>query len=404
MRWIFFYSCIIVSVLFASALAQKKTQDVTLYRGDKTTLTFSVKGDLTGLKLYFTVKQARVDSLLRKIERRNLLAGGDSAQIYAAYTSPNTTLFVTIRKIDTWDLPSGKYVYDVESVNPADSMDMQTYLTGNFNIKSDVRTPWDGTNLPDSGRTWFVLGEGNTNQDFAIYDAVLGHWIPISKDSVVELLAIEAGASVWGGISGDLNSQTDLQNALNAKLSTAALIDSDFVKKSETTNWDKDASNDLTTSTTFGGDVSGSYNSIAIADDSHNHTISNVDGLQTAIDGKASSSHTHPEIESMIKARTSIVQILIPTVDDTLFLNRYDGAAIIDSVWFKSDDSATVQIRFGADGSGTNLFSSAELITIEKTISSFNDNTIPANNEAYLYFTALGDAVTSFRFKVYWGD
>lgn len=43
----------------------------------------------------------------------------------------------------------------------------------------------------------------------------------------------------------------------------------------------------VTTSTTFGGDVSGTYNAIVIADDSHNHVISNVDGLQAALDLKA---------------------------------------------------------------------------------------------------------------------
>ena len=32
---------------------------------------------------------------------------------------------------------------------------------------------------------------------------------------------------------------------------------------------------------------------VTIADDSHNHVISNVDGLQTALDGKSSTSHTH---------------------------------------------------------------------------------------------------------------
>ena len=43
----------------------------------------------------------------------------------------------------------------------------------------------------------------------------------------------------------------------------------------------------LNTSTTFGGDVSGTYNAIVVADDSHNHIISNVDGLQAALDLKA---------------------------------------------------------------------------------------------------------------------
>ena len=42
----------------------------------------------------------------------------------------------------------------------------------------------------------------------------------------------------------------------------------------------------LTTSTAFGGDVSGAYNAIVVADDSHNHIIANVDGLQTALNGK----------------------------------------------------------------------------------------------------------------------
>ena len=46
------------------------------------------------------------------------------------------------------------------------------------------------------------------------------------------------------------------------------------------------ASTALTTSTNFGGDVSGTYNAIVIADDSHNHTIANIDGLQTALNGK----------------------------------------------------------------------------------------------------------------------
>ena len=53
---------------------------------------------------------------------------------------------------------------------------------------------------------------------------------------------------------------------------------------------------------TINGDASGSATftnlgnatlTLTVADDSHNHIISNVDGLQTALDGKASSSHTH---------------------------------------------------------------------------------------------------------------
>lgn len=53
---------------------------------------------------------------------------------------------------------------------------------------------------------------------------------------------------------------------------------------------------------TLGGDASGSVSfdgskdvtlTVTVADDSHNHTIANVDGLQTALDGKAASDHNH---------------------------------------------------------------------------------------------------------------
>ena len=49
---------------------------------------------------------------------------------------------------------------------------------------------------------------------------------------------------------------------------------------------------DVTGSTSFDG--SGNVSITAtIADDSHNHTIANVDGLQTALDGKSATSHNH---------------------------------------------------------------------------------------------------------------
>lgn len=42
-----------------------------------------------------------------------------------------------------------------------------------------------------------------------------------------------------------------------------------------------------------GGDVTISSGVITVNDDSHNHTIANIDNLQTTLDGKASSSHSH---------------------------------------------------------------------------------------------------------------
>lgn len=45
-----------------------------------------------------------------------------------------------------------------------------------------------------------------------------------------------------------------------------------------------------------GGDVTISGGLITVNDDSHNHVISNVDGLQSALDAKAASGHTHGDI------------------------------------------------------------------------------------------------------------
>lgn len=68
---------------------------------------------------------------------------------------------------------------------------------------------------------------------------------------------------VWGGTG---NSSADLH-----------------IRRRDNGTW-KSWTEFVNSSTQFGGDVSGTYDSIVIADDSHNHVISNVDGLQSALD------------------------------------------------------------------------------------------------------------------------
>ena len=81
------------------------------------------------------------------------------------------------------------------------------------------------------------------------------------------------------------------QTALNAKIDTttanstllgitAKAADSELLDGLNSTSF-------VQTNTQFGGDVSGTYNAIVIADDSHNHVISNVDGLQSTLNVKA---------------------------------------------------------------------------------------------------------------------
>ena len=82
------------------------------------------------------------------------------------------------------------------------------------------------------------------------------------------------GAAAWGGITGTLSSQTDLQSALDGKAATShSHIIADVTGLQTALD---------------GKQAAGSY-----AAATHSHIISDVTGLQTALDGKAATSHTH---------------------------------------------------------------------------------------------------------------
>ena len=82
---------------------------------------------------------------------------------------------------------------------------------------------------------------------------------------------------------------TGLQSALDGKLSTTGNAASASKLSTARTI---SLGGDVTGSTTFDG--SGNVTITAtVADDSHNHTIANIDNLQTTLNGKASTSHTH---------------------------------------------------------------------------------------------------------------
>jgi hypothetical protein len=101
------------------------------------------------------------------------------------------------------------------------------------------------------------------------------------------------------GLAGEIfNRQTDRTNLQNqiTTLQTAtsdinnipgtlseSKIDSTIARDSEVAAAITTAeADDLTTSTNFGGDVSGTYNAISVANDSHNHTGSTISGLSTS--------------------------------------------------------------------------------------------------------------------------
>ena len=75
-------------------------------------------------------------------------------------------------------------------------------------------------------------------------------------------------------------------------------FNNDLTFTAATTLGGENASHYLNVDTEFGGDVSGTYNAITIADDSHNHVISNIDGLQNALNGKVDDSQVLTNVPS----------------------------------------------------------------------------------------------------------
>jgi len=96
---------------------------------------------------------------------------------------------------------------------------------------------------------------------------------------------------------------------LDADLTSIAGLSgtSGLLKKTAANTWSLDANSYLTgnQTITLSGDVSGSGTtsiSVTVADDSHNHIIGNVDGLQTALNAKLdSSSYTAADVLTKIK-------------------------------------------------------------------------------------------------------
>ena len=93
-----------------------------------------------------------------------------------------------------------------------------------------------------------------------------------------KLDGIEAGAT------GD-QTASEILTAIKTVDGAASGLDADLLDGQQGSYY-------LNTGTTFSGDVSGTYGAMVVADDSHNHVISNVDGLQTALDGKTTTSRT----------------------------------------------------------------------------------------------------------------
>ncbi len=114
---------------------------------------------------------------------------------------------------------------------------------------------------------------------------------------------------------------------------------------------------EVATSSTLGLIKSGtditvdSSGNVSVNDDSHNHVISNIDGLQTALDGKASSSHTHSSYvnqNAFSNIKVGSVTISADTVTDTITLVAGNNITL-------TSDEANDKITISSSGSGNGI-------------------------------------------------
>jgi hypothetical protein len=180
--------------------------------------------------------------------------------------------------------------YDTLSVGASAS------ITGDLTVGGTITvpTPVAGTNDTKVATTAFV-GDAVSTAVSGLLDGA-----PAALDTLNELAA---------ALDDDASYASTITTALAGKIGTTATFGGDvsgtydnIVISDDSHNHiignvdglqtaldaKQAASTALTTSTSFAGDVSGTYNAIVVADDSHNHIISNVDGLQTELDGKLS--------------------------------------------------------------------------------------------------------------------
>lgn len=201
----------------------------------------------------------------------------------------------------------GKTAYDHSQSTHArtDATKVEKSSTnGNIKIngtETTVYTHPSGTN--PHGTTKSDVGLGNVGNFKAVST--------VANQGLTEAEKSNARANIGAGISSFSGSYNDLTNKPTIPTvgnGTVTIKQAGTSKGTFTMNQTGNTTIELTdNNTTYGVATSSalglvksgtditvdSSGNVSVNDDSHNHVISNVDGLQSALDGKASSNHTH---------------------------------------------------------------------------------------------------------------
>lgn len=225
---------------------------------------------------------------------------------------------------------------------------------------------------------------------------------PYSMSDKVLALATEAGAKIKA-LSSSLGlkiSKTDADAAYLAKTGKAAsatladkatadkdgnVISTTYATKAENANKLDASANAVSASKwasertiTLGGDVTGSVAidgsknvtlTATVADDSHNHVISNVDGLQSALDAKASKtelesatatakSYTDTKVADLVNSAPTTLDTL-GEIAEALEANDTVVEALNSAIGTKANSSEVVKLTGAQTIAGVKTFSEA---------------------------------------------
>ena len=140
---------------------------------------------------------------------------------------------------------------------------------------------------------------------------------------------------------------------------------------------------------TLSGDATGSGTTsivVTVADDSHNHIISNVDGLQTALDGKSPTSHTHTAAQitdfdtevsnnTSVAANTAKVSNATHTGEVTGSTALTIASNVVDADNLKVTGNGTTSQYLRSDGDGSFTWATPPDTTVNQTITLSGDAT-----------------------------
>jgi hypothetical protein len=192
---------------------------------------------------------------------------------------------------------------------PATDNDGDALITGAlyFNTVTNAMQVYNGT-------AWTVLtgtGAAETNDLTA---AVVWANVPDANITQSSVTQHQAALSITESQVSDLGSYI-----------TASSTDTLTNKSGNISQWTNDSSYLTGNQTiTLSGDASGSGTTaitVTVADDSHNHIIANVDGLQTALDAKGTLSNvvedTTPQLGGTLDANSNTIDMGVNIISDT---------------------------------------------------------------------------------------